>query len=104
MIAALPELAVPTADRAISLVNGWLLREVGTAVHVSQAIFRAATYCWHLPVLLAYPDIGPVGVIGDVYLHAATGQFLGLPDAAEIQRRAEDRAKVCGLDEEAGKS
>lgn len=96
-VAALPELAVPTAERAISLVNGWILREVGTAVHVSQAIFNADTYCWHLPVLLAYPDTGPVGVIGDVYLHAATGRFVGSPEADELERRAIALADACGL-------
>jgi len=93
----LPELAVADANRAISIVNRWLQTETGTAVHVSQATFNVATYCWHLPVLLAYPDTGPVGVIGDVFLHAATGQFVGLPDAEDLQRRAIALAEKCGL-------
>lgn len=93
----LPEMAVPDADRAISIVNRWLQTETGTAIHVSHATFNVATYCWHLPVLLAYPDTGPVGVIGDVYLQAATGQFVGLPDAEDLQRRAIALAEKCGL-------
>ncbi len=96
-VATLPAFAVPTADRAISLVNGWLLREVGTATHVSQATFNAVTYNWHLPVLLAYPDTGPIGVIGDVYVHALSGQFTGSPTAEELERRAIEMAEAHGL-------
>jgi hypothetical protein len=96
-VAVLPELAVPNAERAISLVNGWLQRKIGTAVHVSQATYRPATYSWHLPVLLAYPDTGPVGVIGDVFVHAVTGQFVGLPEAEELKRRALALAEARGL-------
>ena len=96
-VGTLPEMAVPTAERAISLVNGWLHDEISTAVNVSQAHFNAVTYCWHLPVQLAFPDTGPVAVIADIYLHAATGQFVGLVEAGELQRRAESLAVALGL-------
>jgi hypothetical protein len=99
-VAALPELAVPDAESAISIVNGWLHTEVGTAVNVSRAYFKAASYCWHLPVQLIYPDTGLVGVIGDVFLHAATGQLVGLPDAEELKQRAIALAEAHGLLEE----
>jgi hypothetical protein len=97
IVATLPELAVPTAERAISMVNHWLHCEVGTAVNVSRASFNSTTYCWHLPIQLAYPDTGPVGVIGDVYLHAATGEFIGLPDADELLKRTETLAYAYGI-------
>lgn len=99
-IVTLPALAVPDAERAISLVNGWLHRDVGSAVNVSRASFNATSYCWHLSVQLAYPDTGPVGEIGDVYLHAATGQFVGLPEAEDLQQRALALAEAHGLIEE----
>jgi hypothetical protein len=92
-----PELAVPNAERAISIVNRWLHNEVAMLVHVSRANFIPDTYCWHLPVQLSYPDTGPLGVIGDVYLHAATGRFVGLPDADELLKRAEDMANAHGI-------
>lgn len=100
VVVRLPELAVPTADRAISLVNGWLQREVGMAVSTSRAFFNPSSYCWHLPVHLAYGSTGPLGVIGDVYLHAATGDFVGRPDAEELQRRAVALAEAHGFTEE----
>ena len=99
-VVTLSEMVVPNDERAIAIVNRWLHTEVGTAVNVSQAEFNATTYCWHLPVQLAYPDTGPVGVIGDVYLHAVTGQLIGLPKAEELEQRAIAMAEAHGLIEE----
>jgi hypothetical protein len=92
-----PELAVPNAERAISIVNRWLHREVAMLIHVSRANFVPDTYCWHLPVQLSYPDTGPLGVIGDVYLHAATGRFAGIPNVDELLSRAENLANAHGI-------
>lgn|GEM_PF-811939 len=99
-VAALPELAVPTAERAIMLVNRWLQKETAMLIHVTQAIFNPATFCWHLPVRLSYPDRGTIGVIGDVFLHAASGEFVGQPDPQDILRRAESLAEAHGLIED----
>ncbi len=84
-----PQLAVPTAHEAVARVNRWLHREIGTAVHVASATFDPATFYWHLPIELAYGATGPLGVVGDVYLHAATGAFAGHPHIEEFRRRAE---------------
>ena len=94
-----PQLAVPTREEAIAIVNRWLHREVGLALNVSTASFNSVTFCWHLPIQLAYGSTGPLGVIGDVYRHAATGAFIGAPDAAELPRRAEDLAAAHGIEE-----
>jgi hypothetical protein len=40
-----PQLAVPTASVAMALVNRWLHREVGMAVHATVAHFDATTFC-----------------------------------------------------------
>ncbi|HXG68963.1 MAG TPA: hypothetical protein VNO70_27940 [Blastocatellia bacterium] len=93
-----PHLAVPTADDAIEVVNRWLHREVGMAVHATTARFDQTTFYWHLPIELAYAAHGTLGVVGDVYIHAATGDFAGRPDAEELIRRAESLAAACGID------
>ena len=95
---AVPHLAVATASEAITQVNRWLHREVGMAVHATAAHFEAATFCWHVPLELAYPTHGTLGVVGDVYLHAATGTFVGRPSAAEVIQRADRLAAACGID------
>ena len=92
-----PALVVPTADEAIYCVNRWLGREVGMAVHATQAEFDAVSYYWHLPLELAYAATGTLGIVGDVYLHAVTGAFAGPLDAAEVKRRAEALAVANGI-------
>ena len=94
-----PHLAVPTEEEAITTVNRWLHRDVGMALNVSHASFNAATFCWHLPVHLAYGATGSLGIVGDIYLHAATGFFVGAPTASELQERAEALAAANGIDE-----
>ena len=68
------------------------------AVHTTVAHFDATTFCWHLPLELAYATHGTLGVVVDVYLHAATGTFVGRPSAEELIRRAEGLAAACGID------
>lgn len=86
---SIPKLAVSSEQEAVSIVNLWLHREIGMAVHSTNATFNSMTFCWHLPIEVAYPTHGTLGVIGDVYLHAATGDFVGQPDAEDLGRRAE---------------
>jgi hypothetical protein len=93
-----PQLAVPTADDAIEIVNRWLHREVGMAVHVVTATFDPTTFNWHLPIDLAYATHGTLGVVGDVYLNAATGAFVGCPSPEELIQRAEALAAAHGID------
>lgn len=93
-----PQLSIPTAEDAIEAVNRWLHREVGMAVHATTARFDQSTFYWHLPIELAYASRGTLGVVGDVYIHAATGEFAGHPDAEELIRRAEALAAACGID------
>lgn len=100
IVPAVPEIAVPTAERAISIVNRWLHTDVAMLIHVSRAAFDPVTYCWHLPVQLSYPQTGPFGVIGDVYLDARNGQFANRPGAEELQERAVALAKSHGFVEE----
>jgi hypothetical protein len=96
---AAPQLTVPTAATAIAHVNRWLHQQVGTALHAASATFDPITFYWHVPVELAYGATGPLGQVGDVYVHAATGQFAGHPNAELFQQRAEALADAHGIEE-----
>ncbi|MGH9799423.1 MAG: hypothetical protein ACRD82_03585 [Blastocatellia bacterium] len=96
-VLTVPEIVVPTAQQAITLVNRWLQKETAMLIHVTDATFNPITYCWYLPVKLSYPDRGTIGEIGDVYLNAVSGQFTGLPDPDKLLRRAESLAEAHGL-------
>ncbi|MDH3603992.1 MAG: hypothetical protein OEU26_30670 [Candidatus Tectomicrobia bacterium] len=96
---SLPQLAVATAEEAITLVNRWLHREVGMALNISGATFNPETFCWHLPIHLAYGATGSLGIVGDVYVQAATGVFIGAPEVTDLQHRAEALAAAHGIPE-----
>ncbi|MEJ7699883.1 MAG: hypothetical protein WKF71_09610 [Pyrinomonadaceae bacterium] len=98
-VSTVPQIAVATAEDAIATVNRWLHREVGMALNVSAADFNSQTFYWHLPIHLAYGELGSLAVVGDVYLHAATGEFLGSPTADELQQRADALAEKYGIAE-----
>ncbi|MGI8669749.1 MAG: hypothetical protein ACR2J3_07860 [Aridibacter sp.] len=93
-----PKLSVSTAEDAISIVNLWLHTEVGMAVHTTKAKFNNITFCWHLPIEVAFPKRGTLGIVGDVYVHAATGEFIGQPEAADLIKRAEKLAEAFGIE------
>jgi hypothetical protein len=96
---ARPQLLAATAEEAMTMVNRWLHREVGMALNVESATFDPDSFCWHLPIHLAYGATGSLGVIADVYLHAASGKLLGAPSVAELRRRAEALAAAHGITE-----
>lgn len=96
--AATPQFAVPTAYKAMARVNRWLHREIGTAVHAAAATFDPATFYWHVPIELAYGATGPLGMVGDVYVHATTGDFAGRPNTEEFRQRAETLAIARGIE------
>ena len=95
----IPHLAIETSENAIAAVNRWLHQEVGMALNASEAAFNLESFCWHVPIHLAYGETGSLGIVGDVYIHAATGGFIGVLSADELQKRADALAKAHGAGE-----
>lgn len=94
-----PQLLAATEEDAMMLVNRWLHREVGLALNVESAAFDPEAFCWHLPIHLAYGATGSLGIVADVYLHAASGRLLGALSVAELRRRADALAAAHGITE-----
>ncbi len=96
----IPKLAVATADEAMQMVNQWLHREVGMFLQATTAQYDERTGYWRLPVELAYAydSIGVLGIIGDVYLNALTGEFAGQLRPEELAHRAEQLAAKYGIE------
>ena len=92
--ATIPHLAIEDDKKAIAAVNRWLHREVGMSLNASEATFNFESFCWHIPIHLAYGETGSLGIVGDVYIHAATSEFIGILSADELQNRADALAKA----------
>jgi len=99
VISQRPQLLAATEEEAMTLVNRWLHREVGMALNVESATFDPESFCWHLPIHLAYGMTGSLGIVADVYLHAASGRLLGALSVAELRRRADALAAAHGITE-----
>lgn len=98
-ISARPQLLAETEEEAMRLVNRWPHHEVGMALNVESASFDPEAFCWHLPIHLAYGATGSLGIIADVYLHAASGRLLGPPSVVELCQRADALAAAHGITE-----
>ena len=93
-----PRIVIPTEVEAIAAANRWLHQEVGMALRVTTATYDPVSYYWRLPVELAYPDKGTLGVIGDLHLYAVTGTFGGSTDPNEFRRRADSLVTLHGIE------
>jgi hypothetical protein len=86
---AAPSLRLPNAAEAREAVGRWLLKEIGTAAYPGDATFQPESFTWHVPIWLSYPAKPKIGILADVYLHAATGIFLGRPSKEDLIHRAD---------------
>jgi hypothetical protein len=82
-----PSLALPDAEAARRVVARWLRTEIGDALYPAEATFLEESFAWHVSVWLSTAQQPMVAWIADVYVHAATGAFLGRPTREEIVRR-----------------
>jgi len=86
---ATPLLRLPDASSARETVGRWILKEIGTSAYPGEATFQPESFTWHVPIWLSYAEKTQIGILADVYLHAATGNFLGRPSRADLIHRAE---------------
>jgi len=84
-----PLLRLPDATSAREAVGCWLIKEIGTAVYPDEATFLPDSFVWHVPVWLSYAEKTQIGILADIYVHAATGIFLGRPKREDLIHRAE---------------
>jgi hypothetical protein len=85
----IPALQLPDASSARNAVKHWLLKEIGQAVYPGDAEFIPESFTWHIPVWLSYAGQTKIAILADIYLHAATGAFIGRPSREDLIGRAE---------------
>ena len=75
-----------TATIARRRVSRLVISEIGNLLYGGEpSLIIGERICWRVPVLLAYPDTGPVGQVGTLDVDVETGEVLVTPtQLAEI--------------------
>lgn len=78
-------------DEAITEANGFILEHLPDrfCAGIPRLLAFAARTIWATPILLSYPEIGPVGEVGFVAVDAELGNVVGWTPFAEIYKAAE---------------
>lgn len=75
-----------TATMARRRVSRLVISEIGNLLYGGEpSLALGERLCWRVPVLLAYPDTGPLGQAGALDVDVETGEILVTPEKlAEI--------------------
>jgi len=75
-----------TASVAQRRVSRLVISEIGNLLYGGEpSLVVGERICWRVPVMLAYPDTGPVGQAGALDVDVETGEVLATPtQLAEI--------------------
>ncbi len=78
-------------DEAITEANGFILEHLPDrfCAGIPRLLSFAARTIWATPILLSYPEIGPVGEVGFVAVDAELGNVVGWTPFSEIFKAAE---------------
>jgi hypothetical protein len=82
--------AIPktTALQAQALVNAFLFDRLPDRFTADQPQWSNTNECWQVPVILAYPTIGVLGVVGEVNVAATNERVTDYTPIEEMKRRA----------------
>ena len=84
-----PPLALPDAEAARRTVARWLRAEIGDALYPAEAAFVKDSFAWHVTIWFSTASKPLAALVADVYLSAATGDFLGKPSREQLSQRVE---------------
>ena len=69
------------ASMAQRRVSRLVISEVGNLLYGGEpSLVIGERICWRVPVMLAYPDTGPVGQAGTLDVDVETGEVLATPE------------------------
>ncbi len=78
-------------DEAITEANDFILKHLPDrfCAGIPRLLSFAARTIWATPILLSYPEIGPVGEVGFVAVDAELGHVVGWTPFTEIYKAAD---------------
>lgn len=85
LIQAIPK---TTALQAQALVNEFLFDRLPDRFTADQPQWSSVNECWQVPVILAYPTIGVLGIVGEVTVAALEELVSEYTSIEEMKRKA----------------
>lgn len=78
-------------DEAVTEANGFILEHLPDrfCAGIPRLLSFPARTIWATPILLSYPEIGPVGEVGFIAVDAELGNVVGWTPFPEIYKAAE---------------
>ena len=77
-------------ETAIAEANGYILDHFPDrfCAGIPRMVSFPARIIWAVPILLSYPEIGPIGEVGIVAVDSETGNVVGWTPASEVMKAA----------------
>ena len=78
-----------TALQAQATANFFLSDHLPDRFTADQPHFDPQMACWHVPVILTYPDVGVLGTVGDIQVAAQTETVVAHTPCAVMRHTAQ---------------
>jgi hypothetical protein len=78
-----------TALQAQVTANLFLSDHLPDRVTADQPQRNALDHVWHVPVVLAYPGVGVVGYVGEIYINTVSGTVVSHTPLVEMKQAAQ---------------
>jgi len=80
-----------TATKAVDVVQEFIYDELGHMITVGQPyhVVSGLQSAWSIPLFLASPGYGPVGIVGGVIVDIEFGHIIGWTPLDEVRENAE---------------
>ena len=85
MIATVPTL---TALDALACANLFLIENLPDRITAGQPRFDDIAHIWRVPVILTYPTLGALGVVGEIIVSATDKTILSATPTASMRATA----------------
>jgi len=80
--------ALPSVSEARATANAWLITHLPGRFAVGIPDYDPTRNGWRIPVWLSYPDLEPLGPVGELFVDAVRGDVQAHTPLAEMKAQA----------------
>ena len=84
----MPSLVITTVQAARTTANDWLISHLPDRFATGIPEYIESLQGWRIPIWLSYPQLEPLGPVGELIIDEATGSVLTHTEISEIRKRA----------------